>query len=102
VSDGSLNLEEKADLIFSVDVYHHIQDRTVYFSKMAQYLKQDGALVVIDRTEEKVKQSCRAYPLASRHEAKALRNPVVVLVENRESYFCSTIHPHMHYVSTVK
>lgn len=52
--DGSLQLYEKANLIFSVDVYHHMKDRVAYFSKIAQYLKPDGALVVIDRTEEKV------------------------------------------------
>jgi cyclopropane fatty-acyl-phospholipid synthase-like methyltransferase len=52
--NGSLELEEKADLIFSVDVYHHMKDRIAYFSKIAEYLKPDGALVVIDRTEEKV------------------------------------------------
>lgn len=53
-SDGSLKLEEKANLIFSVDVYHHLKDRIAYFSNIAQYLKPDGALAVIDRTEEKV------------------------------------------------
>lgn len=53
-SDGSLKLEEKADLIFSVDVYHHLPNRIAYFSKIAQHLKPEGALVVIDRTEEKV------------------------------------------------
>lgn len=53
-SDGSLELEEKADLIFSVDVYHHLPNRIAYFSKIEQQLKPDGALVVIDRTEEKV------------------------------------------------
>lgn len=53
-SDGNLTLEEKADLVFSVDVYHHLKDRIAYFSKIAEYLKPDGALVVIDRTEEKV------------------------------------------------
>ncbi|HRK61479.1 MAG TPA: class I SAM-dependent methyltransferase [Candidatus Omnitrophota bacterium] len=52
--DGGLELEEKANLIFSVDVYHHLNDRVAYFSKIAQYLKPGGALVVIDRTEEKV------------------------------------------------
>ncbi len=53
-SDGSIKLEEKADLIFSVDVYHHLTDRISYFSNIAQYLKPDGMAIVIDRTEEKV------------------------------------------------
>lgn len=53
-SDGGIELEEKADLIFSVDVYHHLKDRVTYFSNIAQYLKPDGIMIVIDRTEEKV------------------------------------------------
>ncbi len=52
--DGSFTLEEKANLIFSVDVYHHMKDRVAYFSKIAEYLKPDGIIVVIDRTDEKV------------------------------------------------
>ena len=52
--DGTFELEETADLIFSVDVYHHLKDRITYFSNIAQYLKPNGVLVVIDRTEERV------------------------------------------------
>lgn len=52
--DGSLVLEKPADLMFSVDVYHHIQDRVAYFTKAREHLKTKGVLVVIDRTEEKV------------------------------------------------
>jgi cyclopropane fatty-acyl-phospholipid synthase-like methyltransferase len=52
--NGNVYLEEKVDLIFSVDVYHHLQHRTQYFSRIAQYLKQGGVVAVIDRTEEKV------------------------------------------------
>jgi cyclopropane fatty-acyl-phospholipid synthase-like methyltransferase len=52
--DGSIALEEKADLIFSVDVYHHMQDQIPYFSNLASQLKPEGKLVIIDRTEEEV------------------------------------------------
>lgn len=52
--DGSLEFEEKADLIFSVDVYHHLQERIAYFSNIAHHLKSEGMLAIIDRTEEKV------------------------------------------------
>ncbi|MFM2340231.1 MAG: hypothetical protein RLZZ360_867 [Candidatus Parcubacteria bacterium] len=52
--DGSFKLEEQADLIFSVDVYHHLKDRIVYFTKVLESLKPEGQLVVIDRTEEKI------------------------------------------------
>jgi len=53
-ADGSLQMQEQADLIFSVDVYHHLQDRVAYFSKLSGHLKPDGVLAIIDRTEEKV------------------------------------------------
>lgn len=52
--DGSISQEEVADLIFSVDVYHHLQDRVAYFSNIASNLKSDGVLVIIDRTDEEV------------------------------------------------
>jgi cyclopropane fatty-acyl-phospholipid synthase-like methyltransferase len=52
--DGGFKLEEKADLIFSVDVYHHMKDRIEYFSKIAEYLKPNGVIAIIDRTDEKV------------------------------------------------
>lgn len=53
-SDGVLTLEKKADLIFSVDVYHHIQDRVGFFTQAAQALSPEGRVVIIDRTEERV------------------------------------------------
>jgi cyclopropane fatty-acyl-phospholipid synthase-like methyltransferase len=53
-SGGSPELEEKVDLIFSVDVYHHLENRINYFTKVSEYLKPEGVLVVIDRTEGKV------------------------------------------------
>lgn len=52
--DGRFKLEEKADLIFSVDVYHHMKDRIEYFSKIAEYLKPSGVIAIIDRTGEKI------------------------------------------------
>lgn len=52
-SDGIFTLEQPADLIFSVDVYHHIEDRISFFGHVAQNLSTEGLLVVIDRTEEK-------------------------------------------------
>jgi SAM-dependent methyltransferase len=53
-TDGVFTLEKQADVIFSVDVYHHIQDPKRFFAKVAQNLSTDGVLVVIDRTEEKI------------------------------------------------
>ncbi len=52
--DGSLVLENLADVIFSVDVYHHIPSRVEYFANVLKYLNNNGLVVIIDRTDEKV------------------------------------------------
>ncbi len=41
-------LPEKADVIVLVDVYHHIDQRARYFSKLRASLKPGGRLAVID------------------------------------------------------
>ena len=41
-------LPEKADLIIFVDVYHHVEERTRYFSKLKQALHAGGRIAVID------------------------------------------------------
>jgi SAM-dependent methyltransferase len=40
--------ENEADVVFMVDVYHHIENRVDYFSKLKTSLKPNGALVVVD------------------------------------------------------
>jgi hypothetical protein len=42
-------------------VYHHIEDRVAYFAKTLPYLKDNGVVVVIDRTEEKVEGQPRGH-----------------------------------------
>lgn len=72
-ADGSIGLEEKADLIFLVDVYHHLKNRVSYFSNLASHLKQKGKLVIIDRTEEKVEgqpSGHRVSPAVVKQEMK--------------------------------
>jgi SAM-dependent methyltransferase len=41
-------LPEKADLILLVDVFHHIEDRPRYFSKLRASLKPGGRIAIID------------------------------------------------------
>lgn len=41
-------LPAKVDLILLVDVYHHVEDRSRYFRKLAASLKPGGRLAVID------------------------------------------------------
>jgi SAM-dependent methyltransferase len=41
-------LPEKVDLMFMVDVYHHIGNRPAYLRKLAGFLKPGGRLAIID------------------------------------------------------
>jgi SAM-dependent methyltransferase len=45
---GDPRLPEKADLIVMVDVFHHIEDRASYFSKLRASLKPGGRVAIID------------------------------------------------------
>lgn len=42
-------LEEDADLILCVDVYHHLIDRVAYFARLKRRLKHGRRLVIVDR-----------------------------------------------------
>jgi predicted methyltransferase len=41
-------LPEKADVILLVDVYHHVANRTRYFSRLRDALKPGGRLAIVD------------------------------------------------------
>jgi predicted methyltransferase len=41
-------IPEKADLIILVDVYHHVENRERYFSKLRESLKPGGRVAIID------------------------------------------------------
>ncbi len=45
---GDPRIPEKADLIILVDVFHHVEDRERYFSKLRDSLKPGGRVAVID------------------------------------------------------
>jgi cyclopropane fatty-acyl-phospholipid synthase-like methyltransferase len=45
---GDPRLPEKVDLVILVDVYHHVEDRARYFSKLRDSLKTGGRVAVID------------------------------------------------------
>ena len=47
-SPGDPRLPEKVDLILLVDVFHHIENRERYFSRLRDSLKPGGRLAVID------------------------------------------------------
>lgn len=41
-------LPEPADLVFTCDTYHHMEDRVAYFQLLARYLKPGGQVAVLD------------------------------------------------------
>lgn len=41
-------LPEAVDLVLLVDVYHHVEDRTAYFRKLAQSLRAGARVAIID------------------------------------------------------
>ncbi|MGH8618626.1 MAG: class I SAM-dependent methyltransferase [Burkholderiales bacterium] len=45
---GDPRLPEKADLVILVDVYHHVENRERYFSKLSESLKPGGRVAIID------------------------------------------------------
>ena len=45
---GDPRLPEKVDLILLVDVYHHIEDRARYFSKLRAALRPGGRIAIVD------------------------------------------------------
>jgi 2-polyprenyl-3-methyl-5-hydroxy-6-metoxy-1,4-benzoquinol methylase len=46
--DGPELAEGEVDMVFIVNTYHHIEDRSAYFSKVKKGTKADGELVLID------------------------------------------------------
>src|SRR5688500_7291102 len=47
-SPGDAKLPARVDLVLLVDVYHHVEDRSQYFQKLAASLKPGGRVAVID------------------------------------------------------
>ncbi|MBM9579227.1 methyltransferase domain-containing protein [Leptospira sp. 201903070] len=46
------NLPEKVDLIFSCNTYHHIENRSAYFSELKKLLKSEGRIAIIDHKDD--------------------------------------------------
>lgn len=46
---NNIHLQEKADIIMCVDSYHHIPERTSYFSHLIPSINHDGKIIIIDR-----------------------------------------------------
>ena len=67
-------LPEKVDLIFLVDVYHHIEDRARYFRNLGKSLRPGGRIAIIDFTLDSPQgppPSARVAPATVKAEMKA-------------------------------
>jgi predicted methyltransferase len=71
---GDARLPEKADLIFFVDVHHHIDQREQYFRKLRASLKPGGRVAIIDfrlESREGPPKAARVAPEKVKAELKA-------------------------------
>ena len=41
-------LENEADIVYNVNVYHHIENRKLYFEQLYQKMKKGSSLVIVD------------------------------------------------------
>jgi ubiquinone/menaquinone biosynthesis C-methylase UbiE len=41
-------IPEKVDIVFICNTYHHIEERTHYFSNLKRYLVAEGSLIIVD------------------------------------------------------
>jgi ubiquinone/menaquinone biosynthesis C-methylase UbiE len=53
VNTDDFELPESVDVIFSCNVYHHIENRPHYFRKIGRFLKKEGIVAINDWKEEK-------------------------------------------------
>ena len=88
-------LPAKADLLLMVDVYHHVADRSRYFSKLRNSLKPGGRVAIIDFkmdspmgppvseriTADRVKSELRAAGYAQVNEHDFLPNQYFLMFE---------------------
>ncbi|MBK8397954.1 MAG: methyltransferase domain-containing protein [Leptospiraceae bacterium] len=52
INEGELGLKEgEVDLVFTVNTYHHFENRISFLSMIKKSIKKDGALVIIDFKE---------------------------------------------------
>ncbi|MBM9501125.1 methyltransferase domain-containing protein [Leptospira sp. 201903071] len=51
-SSENANLPEKVDLIFSCNTYHHVENRSAYFSELKKFLKPGGRIAIVDHKDD--------------------------------------------------
>lgn len=68
-SPDNPRLPGKVDLVLLVDVYHHIEEREAYFTKLRGMLKPEGRIAVIDYKPD----SPQGPPLEARISAESVK-----------------------------
>ena len=51
-SENELFLQEKVDIIFLRNVFHHLPQQNQYFKNIGQFLKKDGKVVIIEHKKK--------------------------------------------------
>jgi cyclopropane fatty-acyl-phospholipid synthase-like methyltransferase len=64
--DSPLLKEGEADIVFIANTYHHIENRTDYFSKVKKGLKTNGELIVVDYFNAELPKEVTAPPMEIR------------------------------------
>ena len=78
---GQIQLEEKVDVVLTVDVYHHIQDRVSYFSAISQYLTSGAKVTIIDRTDYVIEGQPQGHRVAPEMVQEEMKQAGYVLHE---------------------
>ncbi|PBQ30915.1 SAM-dependent methyltransferase [Sphingobacteriaceae bacterium] len=64
--DNPLLKDGEADIVFIANTYHHIENRTDYFSKVKKGLKPTGELIVVDYFNTELPKEITAPPMEIR------------------------------------
>ena len=64
--DNPLLKDNEADIVFIANTYHHIENRTDYFSKVKKKFKTNGELVVVDYFNTELPKGVTAPPMEMR------------------------------------
>ncbi len=64
--DNPLLRSGEADIVFIANTYHHVENRTDYFTKVKKGLKTNGALIVVDYFKTELPKEITAPPMEMR------------------------------------
>lgn len=68
------------DLVFSVDVIHHIADRRAYFQEAHRVLRAGGRICTVTESEEMIRQRIHSFYFPETVEPELARYPSIVML----------------------